>query len=470
MKLGIRGRGNSSWVNFDKKPYKLKFAKKQKLLGMPANKHFALLPFVGAFSAYFAHPLGMEIGRYIMKGWTPHMTPVEVVLNGQYIGLYVLTETVRIDKGRIEIAEQSEDNRDPELIDGGYLVEIDNYTREENQIKLMEAPATPLLISVDTPGTMNAVHKKYLTKQFGDINKAIYCEDKLSRDWEELVDAESYARHFIVQEIMNNHDAYNGSVKMTKESGKPWSFGPLWDTGDSFDLIKEDFTFNATIYRKTWIPQTYRFPRFVKLVQRIWREFREIDDSVWTDFLIAWNDAIKQAEDQNQKVWKYNRGHDTTERMYYTHRRLMQHIEWLDKAWGSGDLTHNVSVRINGDGTAAIGVHDFPDVDVFDGDGVVISLKPARGMCLHSLTVNGEDRLEVVKKGKLALCDITEDINVGVEFVRSYSIEKNVVCAYVPVEVYNISGTLIGKGTSIRLPKSGVYIIKVGGTTDKIIL
>lgn len=470
MALGIKGRGNSSWANFDKKPYKLKFAKKQKLLGMPANKHFALLPLVGCFSSYFSHPLGMEIGRHLMKGWIPHMIPVEVELNGQYIGLYILTETVRIDKGRIEIAEQSDNNTDKEMIDGGYLVEIDNYTQEENQIKLMEDPLTPLLISVDTPGKMNAVHKKYLTKQFSNLNKAIYSDDKLSRDWEELVDAESYARHFVVQEIMNNYDAYNGSVKLHKDFGKPWTFGPLWDTGDFFDPYKEDFTFNTTPYRKTWITQTYQFPRFVKLVQEVWREFREIDSSVWIDFLTEWNNSIKLAEAQNQKVWKYHRGHDSTERLNYTIRRLLQHIEWLDKVWGNGDLTHNVSVNIDGEGTATIGGHDYPDVEVFDGDNVVISMKPARGMCLHSLTVNGEDRLDSVNKGKLSLCDITEDASIDVEFVKSYTVEGNTVVSYIPVEVYRISGTRIGKGTRIRLPESGVYIIKAGDSTDKIIL
>lgn len=52
---------------------------------------------------------------------------MEVVLNGEYIGLYFLTETIRIDKDRVDIYEQNDGETDPDLIKGGWLVEVDNY-------------------------------------------------------------------------------------------------------------------------------------------------------------------------------------------------------------------------------------------------------------------------------------------------------------------------------------------------------
>ncbi|MDE6126252.1 MAG: CotH kinase family protein [Muribaculaceae bacterium] len=478
LTLGIRGRGNATW-QLDKKPYKLKFDKKQSLLGMPKNKHYALLTFIGGFSAYFAHPLGMEIGRHIIKGWTPRMTPVEVVLNGQYIGLYVLAETARIDDGRVEIAEQPEGNEDPETITGGYLAEIDNYL-DENQLVLWENPTTQLYVTVDTPDPMNAAQEAYLTDQFNAMTAALYNPDKLSRDWEELIDADSYARHFVVEEILNNQDAYNGSCKIYKDFGGLWTFGPLWDVGDSFDIVKEDFTFNTTPYRKTWIPQTYQFPRFVKAVQRVWQEFREIDPAVWSDFLTEWNEKIEQAENQNQLVWKYYRGYTTGVRLPYTQDLLDQHVSWLDGVWGGGPLTRNISVAATGNGTTLLGGHDFPDVDVFEGDNLTVSLTPDQGNVIRSLTVNGEDAMEQVVNGMLNLESISGDIRIDVEYATPSAISEawndspvwhvsgDILSSTIPVEVYTVSGQKIGSGTSIALPGKGIYLLKSGSRTMKI--
>lgn len=56
---------------------------------------------------------------------------VELVLNGDYRGLYLLVEKIRIDKDRINITEQKNGEEDEENITGGWLLEFDNY--EENQ-------------------------------------------------------------------------------------------------------------------------------------------------------------------------------------------------------------------------------------------------------------------------------------------------------------------------------------------------
>ena len=84
--MNIRGRGHSSWKG-DKKPYKIKLDEKLSLMGMPKNKHWALLKFWPPTMA------GMKLGELMGMAWTPSTKPIEVVLNGDYIGLYLLTET-----------------------------------------------------------------------------------------------------------------------------------------------------------------------------------------------------------------------------------------------------------------------------------------------------------------------------------------------------------------------------------------
>lgn len=94
LPLQIRGRGHSSWKG-DKKPYKLKFVTKTSFWGMSKNKHWALLkPSENTVA-------GLKLGKLLDLAWTPDFRSVEVVLNGDYIGIYFLTETIRIDKSAL---------------------------------------------------------------------------------------------------------------------------------------------------------------------------------------------------------------------------------------------------------------------------------------------------------------------------------------------------------------------------------
>lgn len=84
LPMQIRGRGHSSWKGA-KKPYKIKLDKKTAVMGMPKNKHWALLKPTENTVA------GLQLGKLMNMAWTPSFRPVEVVLNGDYIGLYFLT-------------------------------------------------------------------------------------------------------------------------------------------------------------------------------------------------------------------------------------------------------------------------------------------------------------------------------------------------------------------------------------------
>jgi len=478
LPLGIRGRGNSSWVDCDKKPYKIKLEKKQEILGMGKNKHWALLAYVGGYTSYFAHPLAFKIGSYIIKSWTPTLRPVEVVLNGQYIGFYFLAETVRIDSARLDISEQPEGNTDPMTIDGGYLVEIDNY-HDVNQIELVETEGVPLLVTAKTPEPFNQLQQEYLTEQFSSMNAAIYNPDKLSREWEEFIDMDSYARHFVVEEIMNNLDAYSGSCYLHKEYGQKWAFGPLWDAGDSF-VSKTDFTYNATTFRTTWIRQMVQYPRFIKKVQEVWDEFKAIDSKIWYDFLDEFDNKISEAEQQNQKVWDYYRGSTTTSRKKVAVSTLADNISWLDSRWGAGPLTYNVSVTVTGAGHATLGGHNYTDVDVFAGTSVDIAVTPDDGYCISSVKVDGVDTPLADNNTLLTIPSVNQDVHVNIVFnsissvmgveapTTTWSINDGTVRCNTHAIVYNTLGAVVGEGNSIELPAHGIYIIKTTMGAERI--
>ncbi len=191
LPLQIRGRGHSSWKS-DKKPYTIKFAKNTSVSGMPENKHFALLkPSENTVA-------GLQLGKLMHMAWTPGFRPVEVVLNGDYIGLYFLTETIRIDKNRVNIYEQKDQETDPAIIPHGWLVEVDNYI-DDCQITIPECSQWNLRLRYHSPEDLSTAQQQWLTTEFKSINNAIYSSDKSSTEWEKYLDVESMARFFIIQ-------------------------------------------------------------------------------------------------------------------------------------------------------------------------------------------------------------------------------------------------------------------------------
>ena len=122
--LNIKGRGNTTW-NQPKKPYRLQLASKTALLGMSASqKNWALLANYldhAKVNTHLAYTLGARLSGLT---WTPQYRVVEVVLNGDYLGLYQLCDLVRMESGRLD--EDPPDADTGSGLTGTYLLEADN--------------------------------------------------------------------------------------------------------------------------------------------------------------------------------------------------------------------------------------------------------------------------------------------------------------------------------------------------------
>lgn len=305
LPMQIRGRGHSSWKG-PKKPYKIKLGKKTAVMGMPSNKHWALLkPSENTVA-------GLELGKLMGMAWTPDFRPVEVMLNGDYIGLYFLTETIRIGENRVDIYEQNDQETDPALIKGGWLVEVDNY-KDECQIVIPENSRWNLTIRYHSPEDLSGAQLKWLTDEFKALNAAIYSADKTSAVWEEYLDAESIARFFILQEVMDNPDGFHGSFYLHKDLGDNarWIAGPVWDLV-CYNRVKTDYTFRMKVHYgfiPHWIGELVQYDSFCSHVKTAWtsvypgelsRIYARIDDIVlpleqaWRNDCARWNDDQSQ--------------------------------------------------------------------------------------------------------------------------------------------------------------------------------
>lgn len=340
LTMEIKGRGNYSWTGFDKKPYRIKLADKQLLLGMKKSKHFALLAHADDSNdrkGFMRNAVGFELSRMIGMTYTPNARPLEVVLNGDYIGLYFLTEHIRVDKDRVNIVEQEDEETDSEKITGGWLVEIDNYD-DDPHITIKEGGKTTMWITYKTPEVLSPQQEQYLTEQMKLIDNLVY-GDKNSEELWNYLDMDALAKFYIVQELTDNYESFHGSCYLHKELGEneKWYFGPVWDFGSSFNRDKSQYMYQGDVWHNHWIPEICKFPAFMDRVKEIWNEFYNGDYNNIYNFIDTHENLIAQAAVKDKERWSQYHGSQTIGTyIERTTNVLRKNAEWLNDQWKEG--------------------------------------------------------------------------------------------------------------------------------------
>ena len=339
----FKGRGNWTWTGFDKKPYRIKMDAKQKVLGMPSNKHWCLMAAADDNLGFLRMPLGHMISEAIGLRWTPRLVPVELVLNNKYVGLYFMTEHVRVGSKRVNIEEQIEGETQADLITGGWLVEIDNYPTENN-ITFTEGNGQNIMVSLKDPEIISAEQRNYIVNQMLEINTALY--EKTPQHIERILDMKEAAKYYLVQEIMGDCESYHGSCYLYKDRDSlgmvdKWKFGPVWDFGNSY----RSYHHNGWIYERPqfaqyWIGQLATWPSFQKeLSEQWWIYYHTKKDEVRAQ-LVEISKLITQAAKNDAVVWRntlnYTENTNMTEKTNSILEQYDWRIQWLYSKLGEG--------------------------------------------------------------------------------------------------------------------------------------
>lgn len=339
--MEIKGRGNYTWNGFDKKPYRIKLSDKQPLLGMTKSKHFALLAHADDSKGFMRNAIGFELARLIGMTWTPMAKPVEVVLNGDYIGLYFLTETIRVDKDRVNIVEQEDEETDSHKITGGWLVEIDNYN-EDPHVTIKEGGKHTMWVTYKTPEVLSSAQEQFLQNEMKRIDELVYGDKNSNKLWE-ILDIDALARFYIVQELTDNYESFHGSCYLYREmgDGEKWKFGPVWDFGSSFNRDKTQYLFEGDVWHNHWIPEICKFPAFKNYVKTIWDEFCTNNFIHIYSFIDQQKNLIASAAAADVERWPQYGNADLANRVTKVADRLHKNATWLNKQWGSAELPDN---------------------------------------------------------------------------------------------------------------------------------
>lgn len=341
----IKGRGNWTWSGFDKKPYKIKFDTKTKVLGMPNNRHWCLMASADDPLGFLKMPAGFRISKALNLRWTPHTRPVELVLNGQYQGLYFLTEHVRIASHRVHIIEQKDNETHPDSITGGWLVEIDNY-RSEGNIEFDEGNGQHVMVSLKEPEVLSSKQRQYIENQLYTLNEALYDNPSTSNNrLSTILDMTEAAKYYIVQEIMEDCESYHGSCFLYKDRDSlgimdKWKFGPVWDFGNAYYRHAERWIYDGPDFEQYWIGQLAKQPMFQQAVLEQWYLFYHYQKDTVRNKIREFADRIETAAKRDADVWRgtmnYNDNRNYADVRDCFFRRYDWRIQWLYSQWGEG--------------------------------------------------------------------------------------------------------------------------------------
>lgn len=213
----IRGRGNTSW-EVAKKSYKLKFDQKTNLFGFGAAKDWALISNhfdLSLVRNYLAYSVASQFDKL---AHTSKAQFIDLYVNGEYLGVYLLCEQVEVKENRVEISTSTD-------VDTGYLIELDSRGSGAGAYIFGKFHAIKSPDIED--GELSSEQLKFIISYLNRAhNTALY---KSYEEVEELFDTESFAQAYVVFELFKCVDVGFASFYMQKDAGGKLACGPVWD-------------------------------------------------------------------------------------------------------------------------------------------------------------------------------------------------------------------------------------------------
>lgn len=300
----IKGRGNSTW-SYSKKPYRLKFDEKVKPFGLTKGKSWVLLANAQS-GALMANAIAMKVGQMAGAKYTNHIIPVELYMNGTYLGSYMFTEKVGMGNNSVDIDEAL-----------GYLLELDTYTDETitriGQYNLPVKVSEPDLTELSKDSA--DVRMSRIKADIEALSSVLY----YGGDLEGVLDVDATARFYLANDLVLNQEInHPKSTYLFKDESAPdgrVTFGPLWDfdwgfgyegngsycySGATSSVIK-----NSMAAYMFWQDMN-RFEVFKKHYYKVWKEF--VEKNCVEELLDYIDDYYRFAENSfinNSYIWGY---------------------------------------------------------------------------------------------------------------------------------------------------------------------
>ncbi len=312
--IGIEIRGAVSQMFYEKKSYGFELQAINKdedaampILGLPKGSDWVLHGPFGDKTLLrnaVAYRLSNNIGRYAAKTQF-----VELEINGDYMGFYVLMEKLKHGPGRINISKLSPTDSTQEAITGGYVLKIDktaggghddfdDYTsdnsfrsRYDAKAKISQKSKTFFMYEYPKAKNITKSQARYIQQYVADFEKTLASDHYKDPEngYQKYIDIDSFVDYFILTELMQNHDGYRLSTYLQKDRNQKLAMGPIWDFDIAFgsdagfcDGMNQPawvFQYNQYCGGDTWVvpfwwKKLVSDPAFMAKVKARWKALR----------------------------------------------------------------------------------------------------------------------------------------------------------------------------------------------------
>lgn len=346
--LEIRGRGNSTW-GLAKKPYKLKFHVKEKLLGKGrANAKKWTLLANAADKTLMRNAITSEMGAFLGLPFNPAAKFVDLTLNGTYLGNYQISDQVEVRSKRVDVEEQDYPLTADSDITGGYLLEVDGFY-DGNCFTTNHG--VPIRIHYPEDDEIAPEQNNYIRQYMRNFETVLFGSDfadpeKGYRQW---VDSVSLANWLIATEVSANIDGYYSTYFYKHRDDSLLYWGPLWDYDIAYDndyriagnvqKLMTDVGYGQT---KEWINRMWNDPWFGKLINtRYQQAVADGLEAFMMQKIDSISDLLQESQTRNYQKWGIRTRMYHENVLYSSYDQYVQdlksfisaHMAWLSTAF-----------------------------------------------------------------------------------------------------------------------------------------
>jgi len=399
--IGIELRGNST-QDFPKKPYAFETRDASgnnldvSLVNLPADNDWILL------ASYIDRTLIRDaLAHYISERtgeWTSHSRYCELVVNGKYMGVYLLIEKIKRTKNRLNLSKLTSQDNSGENLTGGYIYEVTGFAGYNTVPGDFERHRVIHYPKEDEVTSEQLDYIKTYDDSFRDVMSSAAFSDP-ETGYESYINVDSFVAELLTQETMRNSDGYGWSAYFHKDRSSKLDAGPVWD----FDQSSGNSTYKDGASTSGWIfiqndgyipffwAKLWSDPRFKYRVKLKWQDLRK--DKLSTVRVNQYIDScavlLAQAQQRNFTLWPilgeflwretagYQNRDTYTKEVDYLKTYISNRLAWMDN-----ELSKVAIVPLSTDelkaGTSQVALYPNPATDylVIDtGDGNISKVR-----------------------------------------------------------------------------------------------
>ena len=367
-RIGIELRGSSSQV-LEKKPYGFTTLladddsnNNVSLLGFPSENDWVLNSLAydpSMIRDYLSYQLASNMGNY-----APRVKYIEVIVNDDYKGVYILTEKIKRDSDRVNLKKiKDSDNSLPEVT-GGYIIKADKTTGGDEVAWTMPNSSgwyTDFLHHYPKTENISSQQTDYIKNVFTDLETNSE-NTSIANGYPSIIDVPSFVDYMIMAEIASNPDSYQFSTFFHKDRGGKLRAGPVWDYNLSYGNDLFVFDFDRSFYdlwqfefgnsgAKFWKDLFYNDTFNCYLAKR-WFELtttnQPLNYSTITSLIDEFVSLLSESQVRELQRWPPQEDWptvaDQTENIAAMKIWIQNRIDWIDSNIGSFSNCLNVSV------------------------------------------------------------------------------------------------------------------------------